>query len=290
MFTEMLVPAASAPRVELFTAQTDGPDDRALLVIHGGPDWDHSYLRDPLIRLAGEHRVVMADMRGCGRSTSGLALGALTPDGAARDYAALLDELGLSRVDVLGFSYGGLIAQRLALAFPGRVRRLVIASSSVLPVPEGAFAGWTERDRRRGRAAAALARMEAAGPLAGPELTRALAITSAETDVWRPDRLPGYLERLARVRFTASWLEALRAGVLPPGRPADAAAGLADLGLPVLLLHGNQDMTFPASLVLAAQEAIPAARAVVLPDAGHMAHVDEPDLWLAAVRDFLREH
>jgi pimeloyl-ACP methyl ester carboxylesterase len=203
VFTETLVQVAGEPRVELFTAQADGPADRALLVIHGGPDWDHSYLRDPLSRLAGEHRVVMADMRECGRSTCGLAPGAHTPDNVVRDFTALLDALGLPRVDVLGFSYGGLIAKRLALTHPERVRRLIIASSSALPVPDDAFDGWTERDRRLADAAAALAALEAGSPLSGLELTRAWAVTSAAVNVWRQESMPSYLERLGRVRFTA---------------------------------------------------------------------------------------
>jgi pimeloyl-ACP methyl ester carboxylesterase len=143
MFDEMLIPVADNPRIDLFTAQTKGPDDQALLVIHGGPDWDHSYLRDPLYKLAGAYRVVMADMRGCGRSTTGLAPGEHTPDNVVRDFVALLDVLGLPRVDVLGFSYGGIIAQRLTLTHPGRVRKLIVASSSVVPVPDNAFDGWT---------------------------------------------------------------------------------------------------------------------------------------------------
>jgi pimeloyl-ACP methyl ester carboxylesterase len=288
VFSETLIQVAGDPRVELFTAQSEGPGDRALLVIHGGPDWDHSYLRDPLSRLAGEHRVVMADMRGCGRSTTGLPPCEHTPDNVVRDFIALLDVLGLPRVDVLGFSYGGMIAQRLALTHPGRVRRLIIASSSVFPVPDDAFDGWAERDKRLAHTAAELAALTAGPPLSGPELTRAWATTSAAENVWRPERLPGYLERLAQVRFTASWLEPWQSGALPSPRLRDAAGRLAAAGLPILLLHGREDMTFPAVLAHAAQAAIPAAHAVVLADAGHMAHVDEPELWIIAVRQFLR--
>lgn len=287
MFTETLIRVSEDPGVELFTAQTAGPDDRALLVIHGGPDWDHSYLRDPLIRLAGAHRVILADLRGCGRSTSGLAPGEHTPDHAVRDLIALLDVMGLPRADVLGFSYGGLIAQRLALTNPERVRRLVVASSSVLPVPADAFDGWAERDKRRADAAAALAALELGSTISGPELTRAWAETAAAVDVWRAENLPGYWDRLARVRFTASWLGALRVGALPSPRLPDALTRLSNLGLPILLLHGKEDMTFPVSLAYEAQATIPSARAAVIADAGHMTHVDEPGEWLAALRDFL---
>ncbi|HEY1915095.1 MAG TPA: alpha/beta fold hydrolase [Streptosporangiaceae bacterium] len=55
------------------------------------------------------------------------------------DLIALLDALGIARADVLGFSYGGMIAARLALAAPGRVRRLIVASASLLPVPPDAL-------------------------------------------------------------------------------------------------------------------------------------------------------
>src|SRR5215467_13862764 len=131
VFTEAVVTVAAVPRVELFVAQWPGPDDRALLVIHGGPDWDHSYLREPLGRLGGRYRLVMPDLRGCGRSTTGLGDDQYTPDAAVADLVTLLGVLSLGPVDVLGFSYGGLLAQRLAMAVPGRIRRLIIASSSI---------------------------------------------------------------------------------------------------------------------------------------------------------------
>jgi pimeloyl-ACP methyl ester carboxylesterase len=111
------------PAVRLFVAQAGGRTGRVVLVIHGGPDWDHSYLRDPVDRLAGRCRLILPDLRGCGRSTRGLGDDQYTPDTAAGDLAVLLDVLGVARADVLGFSYGGLLAQRLALTAPQCVRR-----------------------------------------------------------------------------------------------------------------------------------------------------------------------
>ena len=264
-------------------AQSQGPADRALLVIHGGPDWDHSYLREPLDRLGGRHRLILPDLRGCGRSTRSLDESQYTPDAATGDLAVLLDALGVADADVLGFSYGGLLAQRLALAAPHRVRRLIIASSSVLAVPSGAFEGWTERDRRT----AAAKRVWSDPALSGPELTRAAAIAQAPADLWRPDAMAGYLARLRRIRFSAEWLRPWRAGALPSAHLDDAAARLAGLGVPILLLHGRQDMTFPAALAQQAAALIPSARAVVLQDAGHMAHIDQPEQWITAVSGFL---
>jgi pimeloyl-ACP methyl ester carboxylesterase len=283
VWTESHIAVSADPAVRLFVAQSQGPADRVLLVIHGGPDWDHSYLREPLDRLAGQHRLILPDLRGCGRSTRGLGDGQYTPDAATGDLAVLLDALGVADADVLGFSYGGLLAQRLALAAPRRVRRLIIASSSVLPVPPGALEGWAERDRRT----AAAKRAWSDRALSGPDLTRAAAIAQAPADLWRQDAMPGYLARLQRIRFSAEWLRPWRAGTLPPAHPDDAALRLAAVSIPILLLHGRQDMTFPAALAEQAAALIPSARAVILQDAGHMAHIDQPGQWITAVSGFL---
>ena len=280
-FTESLVPVA--PGVELYTARTAGPPGRTLLVVHGGPDWDGSYLRDPLGELAPAHRVVIPDLRGCGRSSQGLGDDAYTPDAVVADLCALIDSLG-APVDVLGFSWGGLVAQRLADAAPERVRRLVLASTSVLPVEEAQFGDWPERTARR----AAEAAVWSGPPLPGPEWTRAAALAGAPANVWRPGSLTGYLDRLAAVRFSAEWLGPWRAGTLPSARLPDPVARLAATGMPVLLLHGRQDMVFPAVLAGRAAALLPDARAVLLDEAGHMAHVDSPAAWLAAVGEFLR--
>ncbi|WP_218952362.1 alpha/beta fold hydrolase [Amycolatopsis anabasis] len=271
------------PRVNLFVARTDGPADKAVLVIHGGPDWDHSYLREPLGRLAGQHDLILPDLRGCGRSTRGLADNQYTPDAVIDDLTVLLDVLGVAGADVLGFSYGGLLAQRLALAAPHRVRRLIIASSSVLPVPDNAFQGWKERDRSQ----AAERAVWADTALSGPELTRQAATAAAPANVWREAALPDYLARLRRVRFSAEWMRPWRAGTLPSAWCDNAASRLADSGIPILLLHGRHDMTFPATLVEQTATLIPATRTVILDDAGHMAHIDQPEPWLTTVSEFL---
>ncbi|MEV4167114.1 alpha/beta fold hydrolase [Nonomuraea dietziae] len=257
--------------MRLHVKEFDGPRDRTLLVVHGGPDWDHSYLVEPLDRLAGERRLLFPDLRGCGRSP---VADPLTPDAMVAD---LVELIGSSPVDVLGFSYGGLIAQRLAIRHPGLVRRLIVASSSVLPVPQGAFDGWDEAERRR----QAHPSVWDTSPLEGAELTRAEAFATAPLNVWRRESLPAYLERLERVTFTASYLEPYRSGRFPSARCPDPVERLR--GVPLFLLHGRQDMIFPVSLV----GRTPCAEAVILEEAGHMAHVDQPEAWLAAVRGFL---
>lgn len=90
------------------------------------------------------------------------------------------------------------------------------------------------------------------------------------------------------MRFSADWARAFLAGLLPPARPENSLARLAALRFPVLLVHGRRDMTYPAALAEQAAALLPGARAVILDEAGHMAHVDDPEGWLGAVGQFLR--
>jgi pimeloyl-ACP methyl ester carboxylesterase len=279
----MLINVCSDPAVELFVAQTEGPAERSLLVIHGGPDWDHSYLLDPLSQLAGTHRVIWPDLRGCGRSTGGLPDEQYNADAAVRDLIALLDVLDLPAVDLLGFSAGGMFAQRLALAAPHRIRRLIIASSSIPPVPADAYDDWPEAVALR----ATWNQVFAGNAVPTPGLTRADALATLAANVWDTQRREEYRRRLDAIRFTAEWARPWLAGTLPPIRPENSLDRLAALGIPILALHGRQDMTFPARLAEYTAEHIPAARAVILDQAGHMTHIDRPGAWLAAVAEFL---
>jgi pimeloyl-ACP methyl ester carboxylesterase len=120
-----------------------------------------------------------------------------------------------------------------------------------------------------------------------PELVRADAVGSADVNVWRAAARPEYLRRVDEIRFSAEWAHPFVAGTLPSARSADTVARLAAVGLPMMLLHGRYDLGFPASLATQAAAEIPAARAVILPEAGHMAHIDAPEAWLAAVAGFL---
>ncbi|MEV4017748.1 alpha/beta hydrolase [Nonomuraea angiospora] len=150
-------------------------------------------------------------------------------------------------------------------------------------MPSDAFDSWHERAERLTAETAVWADTS----LSGPELTRAAAVASARASVWRPQALAEYLDRLARIHFTAEWLRPLRAGILPTARPEDPARRLAAVGHPLLLLHGRQDMTFPAALIEHTAKLIPSARAVVIEEAGHMAHIDQPREWLNTVAQFL---
>lgn len=269
------------PEVRLFCASLGPAQGVPLLVVHGGPDWDHSYLRHPLDGL--ERPVYLPDLRGCGRSTRGLGPGGYSFASAAEDLLLLADGFGWDRFDLLGFSTGGQIAQRVLLSAPERIRRTVVASSTLWPVTDDDFGSWPERDARRAEESRAWAESTATGT----EPVRTAAVAGARANVYRPDRIPDYLDLLSGIRWSAEWANVWRSGLLDSPRPENGPERLRRLGAPMLFLHGRQDMVFPASFAERAAEVLPGARAVVLEEAGHMAHVDRPEAWLRELSAFL---
>lgn len=280
--------------VDLFVRRFGDPALPPLVVIHGGPTWDHSYLLPAVSDLADVAHVVIFDLRGCGRShrtppVGDLPESALQPHRLADDVAALIGALRAGPVDVLGFSFGGRIAMRLVQQHPDAVRRLVLASTTA----------YSDIDRDRQASAAFRERREQCpdidfgdplltGPAAADgALSRAMAHSQAPLQVWRLDRLGAWHDVLGRVRFTSDYNRPYADGTLLPAGPDNADRILGDWGGPVLIVHGTMDTVFPIAVARRLRTALPAGVLAEVPDAGHMAHFDNPDAWRTAIRTFL---
>ena len=264
--------------VDLFVRRFGDPALPMLVVVHGGPTWDHSYLLPAVADLADIAHVVVFDLRGCGRSSRvpPLAEDQLQPDLLADDVAALIRHLGAPRADVLGFSYGGGVAMRVVEQHPSVVRRLILASTT-------AYADF-EADVPPERASAPIDWDAHPGDGA---LSRAMALAHLPSTIWRLDRADQWRAVLDQVRFTSDWNAPFLAGTLKTARPDDPPGVLKAWGGPVLILHGAREMSFPVEVARRLHAEVPASTLAEIPDAAHMAHFDNPAEWLAAARAFL---
>ncbi|WP_203335447.1 alpha/beta fold hydrolase [Nocardioides limicola] len=274
--------------VSLFIRELGTPRDgqAPLLVVHGGPDWDHSYLLPPMQELGRHRQVIMVDLRGCGRSTRGLGPQRYQPEFVVDDLVALITSLGHRQVDLLGFSTGGQIAQLLAAARPELLRSLILASTTAYPDARQLLEDWPDYQQRAAMTVPSpgwVARETDPDTLA----TINWAIDSAPTSVWNLDLLDDYLDLLSRVRFTGEWIVGFRAGLLHPWRPDDPEEVLRSFPGPVLILHGAQDMCFSVQVAKRLHAAVPATRLRVIEEAGHMTHLDQPEAWVRNVAEFL---
>jgi 3-oxoadipate enol-lactonase len=202
------------------------------------------------------------------------------PDPAdyAGDLAALVDHLALDRVFLVAQSMGGWACLEYALANPGRVRALVLASTA------GAIARRATLlrdppvlDAWIARAAAARAEMQRDGvhPAAGARMARE---QPALHFLYRA------IDAIAGAKFDK---EGLRARMIAlQTRPPD---DLAQLNVPTLFTTGDEDVVFPPMLAPALAALMPAARVEQIAAAGHSVYFERADIFNRLVDEFFAE-
>ena len=252
---------------------TADPARPSVLVFHGGPDVGHRYLAPGLAALGRDHHVVTFDFRGTGNSARGLSPDQLQPELVLGDALALLDELGLGSVDVIGFSTGGRAATELVRRAPNRVRRLVLASTSGMPPGAEAEYRSLDADHRR-----RLAAEQAAGGL----LRNAAVMIQ---DLWQ---VPDHLARIADCDEGDWSYERWLSGEQHPWVNGDPVEILNRFAGPTLIVHGAHDRGFALATAQWLHDRVPGSRLAVLAGAAHLAPVEQPLLWAAHVRSFLR--
>jgi pimeloyl-ACP methyl ester carboxylesterase len=213
--------------------------------------------------------VISFDHRGFGRSSD--RAGRSGPEVATQDLAALLDQLGIGRADLVGQSMGGWTVLGFALSRPAAVRRLVLADTL----------GGIDVTSLAERVARAL---PSRGPSLAPpaELARHPALDDA-FGARDPARAHLY-------QMLGAFGEPDLAAILPRlvacrRKPEELAA----LTMPVLLVVGERDPLFPPDVVRRAAALLPDARVVEIPGSGHSPYFEDPEAWNAAVAAFLAE-
>lgn len=197
-----------------------------------------------------------------------------------------LDALELDRCVLVGNSLGGQTALRLALAEPERFPALVLLDSSGL--------GWEvnpslaiETLPFAGELAAAFARAPFGGALR--QMSRVSEL------FWRYDRAPAsWLAEQSRLAALPGFLDAAiaakRAVIGPWGQREVLLDQLHRLMMPTLVAWGANDAVVPVVHAHRAVDRLPNGELAVIPDCGHMAHVERPDEFLAALLPFLAAH
>lgn len=224
-----------------------------------------------LPRLEDHCRAISFDNRGTGDSDA--VTGPLTMAGMVDDALAVLDAAGHETAHVIGVSMGGMIAQHLALDHRERVRSLIL--------------GCTTPGGRRGAPPWRLLAATALRPLIGPSRTGTLVAPLLYAEATRRDQ-PERMREDLRVR--AADATALRTTLAQMGAIArhDTRGRLGELaGLPVTVLHGEEDALVPCQQGRELAAAIPGAQLVTIPGCGHMLSTDAPDPVAAAVIEHL---
>lgn len=219
--------------------------------------------------LSARHRVVNVDTRGHG--ASGPVARPCTVEDVLADHLAVLDALGIARATWAGLSLGGMVALRAALHAPERVEALVLLDTDAGPE--------TFLVRAKHVALAAVARTVGVGPVV-PEIAKLMfAATTLREN--RP-LVEAWSARFASVHVP-SVLNVLAA---VDGR-VDLRPSLGRIGVPALVVVGAEDLSLPPERSRALAAALPSARLVEVPGAGHLSVLEAPAAVGAAMTEFL---
>jgi pimeloyl-ACP methyl ester carboxylesterase len=242
----------------------------AVVLIHGLSETHASwrYQRDAL---SARFRVIACDVRGFGESETG------TPDPVVEQYGddlrALLTYLDLRTTAIVGFSMGGVIAQRFAIDYPETTSALVVAGSSSVVNRQAAEYYLTRAVLAEGKGLAAI--------WATTVEDAARCFAGADSEI-----VEAYRElRRGAVRDPRGYANACRAMASLRERPL--ARDLERIRCPALVITGERDLFCPPKASEIIHSGLPGSRMHILPGAGHCLHWEDPTGFNAVVVGFL---
>jgi pimeloyl-ACP methyl ester carboxylesterase len=260
------MPDAGRVAVDRLTIAYDragsGPE---LVLLHGigGTPWRHQFAA-----LGDAYTVIAWHAPGYGRSSD--QDGEWTMAGYAEALAGFLDGLGIARAHLLGQSWGGVLAQEFYRTHAERVRSLILSDTTI--------GGDAARPDAMDRLAT---RLRIAETMTAAEFARVRT-----PQLLAPDTPPE----------VAQEVEATMAGMVHPAGFRHAAIALAHadtrdvlprIAVPTLVLCGERDPVTPPAVGTRLIGEIPGAQLTVIPGAGHLGVIEQPERYNATVRAFL---
>jgi proline iminopeptidase len=267
-----------------------------LIVLHGGPDFDHGYLLPDLDRLADAFRLLYYDQRGRGRSADQVLPEDVTLASELEDLDKVRQHFHLKSAALLGHSWGTVLALEYALRHPERLSHMILmnpapASASDLAAFRKAYAQKLGSDMERQRAVVASTSYQEGAP----ETVAARYRIHFRPALNRPE---DYERLMATMK--AAFIRQGKEGILKARAIEDRlmldtwqVAGytllpkLRTLRIPVLVIAGDHDF-FPVEVAAHIARAIPNAQLVTLRNCGHFAYLECADDVRNALNDFFR--
>jgi proline-specific peptidase len=272
--------------VRVFYQPVGAESNYPLIVLHGGPGLDHTEMHPWLDGLSDVFHLIYVDERGQGRSQL-VDPSTLSLQGFADDVSALAAALGLARYAVLGHSFGAFIALSHAIE-RGEASHYVISGGS---------ASWTKT------AAEVQDNLERFEPVALRE--QVIQSWAMEPNVKTQEdarqlvalQMPFHFattESEAYRRFTAEDRTVYAPEVLAyfsaADYPLEYEDRLGSVTKPALIITGEHDRICTPRAARDLHAGLPGSELVILPGAGHQTYVEQPGMYMAAVRDFFVRH
>jgi len=253
-----------------------------VVLLHGGPGGTHHYFHPHFSHASDFAQVIYYDQRGCGLSDYEPGEG-YTIQQAVNDLENLREALDLEQWVVMGYSYGGLLAQLYATKFPESLAGLVLVSSMVsLNVelePTRQYDYISEEEQEW---------MQEINQM--PDLTREQRMFNRYLNgdwkrqfFYRPSK-----ERIAEMaRYEWVHDSELRHGIIESVYPLELEGDFDHFQVPTLILEGKWDLTWNTDKPEVIQSIHPNAEMVIIDQAGHNPFADQPETFFAELKNFI---
>jgi proline iminopeptidase len=270
-----------------------------LMIVHGGPGASHDYFLPYLLPLARHNRLTFIDERGSGKSQILQDPKGYTVENMVEDVEAVRQGLGLGKMSLLGHSYGGVLAQAYALKYQANLTHLILASTfpSTKQMNE-VFVRMKEKMDPLLREQ--IEQMEKDGLFGhGKDYEKNRYTADYMVAAWGD----GYFPYLYHNRPDPNY-DPIQNGVMSWDlyremwgsdgefvidgnlKSVEYVDRLPSIHVPTLVIAGDHDECDP-SLSQEMHEKIAGSKIVILPSSGHMTFVDQPDMFISSVDDFL---
>jgi len=272
-----------------------------LLILHGGPGASHDYFLPYLVPLAKTNRLIFIDERGSGKSQKLDDPAGYTIENMVEDVEGVRQQLGLGNVSLLGHSFGGALAQAYALKYQPHLTHLILASTFSSTKRLNEFfqemkAKMTPEVRDR------IDALEKQGLFGhGKDYEKNRYPAEYMVAAWGDGYFPFLYGRRPDPNFDPAAMGAMswdlyremwgsHGEFVIDGNltSVEYTERLGSIKVPTLITVGEHDELDP-SLAREMQQHIGGSQLVVLPNSGHMTFVDQPDLFIRTVNDFVHK-
>ena len=262
-----------------------------IIVVHGGPGLDQSYLLPQMLELSKDHEIIFYDQRGSGRSlVTSMEPKYINSDQFVKDLEVLRLKLGFKKIILIGHSWGGYLSMSYGIKYPNRVSSLILVSSTpgnykgqkaffeifnkkTLHIKDKISPLFNEKvleklDRTKIN--------QSYRDLFSVYFSNSTNLSKLNLDITKESAMGGSKVMslmLNTTYFTPSY------NIIP---------ALGKLTVPTLIIHGNQDI-IPVNSAKTLQKSISGSKGVYLHNCGHFPYIEKPNEFFSSIRSFLSE-
>ena len=265
-----------------------------IIVLHGGPDFDHAYLLPEFDQLSDSYRLIYYDQRGRGRSAAGVKPEDVTMASDVEDIDRVREHYTLNEPAVLGHSWGAVLALEFAIRHPTRISRLILLNAAPASAADRALlrTAYLEKlgaDMDKQREIMATDAYKEGEPGANTARYR----IHFKPALVRPEDYERLMARMKAAFYSQGKEGIVKARAVEDRLMRDTwdlpdfdlLPMLRNLRVPTLVIASDRDF-IPVEVSAHIAQAIPGAKLVILQNCGHFSYLECPDAVRRALNDF----